>query len=134
LGSPLAKPTIQHRLDTQRITGPQPKPRPLFLKKGSGIPSVLKLRRFQLATSLATRCRALFGARSRRIGAELARTRPPSHMTTEEIEGVVRALTAVVENLEADAAKQSMQEAFLQVRAYAGESKPREPNRPAAID
>jgi hypothetical protein len=55
-------------------------------------------------------------------------------MTTEEVEGVVRALTAVVENLEANAAKQSMQEAFMQVRAYAGEGKPREPNLPAAID
>jgi hypothetical protein len=40
-------------------------------------------------------------------------------MTTEEVEDVVRALTVVVENLEAGAAKQSMQEAFMQVRAYA---------------
>jgi hypothetical protein len=48
-------------------------------------------------------------------------------MTIEEVEDVVRALTAVVENLEASAAKQSMQEAFMQVRAYAGERKPREP-------
>ena len=55
-------------------------------------------------------------------------------MTIEEVEDVVRALTAVVENLEASAAKQSMQEAFMQVRVYAGESKPREPNRPAKID
>jgi hypothetical protein len=37
-------------------------------------------------------------------------------MTTEEVEDVVRALTTVVENLEAGAAKQSMQEAFTQVR------------------
>ena len=44
-------------------------------------------------------------------------------MTTEEVEDVVRALTTVVENLEADAAKQSMQEAFMQVRAYAGETR-----------
>jgi hypothetical protein len=64
----------------------------------------------------------------------LARARPPSHMTTEEVEDVVRALTAVGENLEASAAKQSMQEAFVQVRAYAGESRPRGPNRPATID
>jgi hypothetical protein len=42
-------------------------------------------------------------------------------MTTEEVEDVARALTAVAENLEAGAAKQSMQEAFTQVRAYAGE-------------
>jgi hypothetical protein len=41
-------------------------------------------------------------------------------MTIEEVEDVVQALTAVVENLEASAAKQSMQEAFVQVRAYAG--------------
>ncbi len=39
-------------------------------------------------------------------------------MTTEEIEGVARALTAAVENLEAGAVRQSMQEAFMQVRAY----------------
>jgi hypothetical protein len=37
-------------------------------------------------------------------------------MTTEEVEDVVRALTTVVENLEAAAAKQSMQEALTQVR------------------
>ena len=42
-------------------------------------------------------------------------------MTSDEVEDVVRALTAVAENLEAGAAKQSMQEAFTQVRAYAGE-------------
>ncbi len=40
-------------------------------------------------------------------------------MTTKEIEDVVRALITVVKNLEAGAAKQSMQEAFTQVRAYA---------------
>jgi hypothetical protein len=38
-------------------------------------------------------------------------------MTTEEIEDVVRALIAAVENLEPGAAKQSMQEAFMHVRA-----------------
>ena len=43
-------------------------------------------------------------------------------MTHEEVDDVVRALTAVVENLEASGAKQSMQEAFVQVRAYAGET------------
>jgi hypothetical protein len=42
-------------------------------------------------------------------------------MTIDEVEDVVRALTAVAENLEAGAAKQSMREAFTQVRAYAGE-------------
>jgi hypothetical protein len=41
-------------------------------------------------------------------------------MTIDEVEDVVRALTAVAENLQA-IAKQSMQEAFTQVRAYAGE-------------
>jgi hypothetical protein len=121
-------PSIQfeYRLDTQRITGPQPQAMPFFFKKGSGTPTVLKLRRFLLATSLATRCRALFGARPRRTGSEFAKARTPrrpSHMTIDEVEDVVRALTAVVENLEAGAAKQSMQEAFMQVRAYAGETR-----------
>jgi hypothetical protein len=40
-------------------------------------------------------------------------------MSTEEIEDVVWAMTTVVENLEAGAARQSMQEAFMQVRVYA---------------
>jgi alkylhydroperoxidase/carboxymuconolactone decarboxylase family protein YurZ len=40
-------------------------------------------------------------------------------LTTQEIDDVVRALTMVAENLENDAARQSMQEAFAQVRAYA---------------
>jgi hypothetical protein len=80
------------------------------------------LRPFRLVASLAARCRALSGARPRRDGfalaeAQLARCSP--QMTTEEIEDVVRALTMVVENLDAGAAKQSMQEAFMQVRAYA---------------
>jgi hypothetical protein len=47
-------------------------------------------------------------------------------MTVEEVEDIVRALTVVVENLDADASKQSMQEAFTQVRAYAGETRARE--------
>lgn len=41
-------------------------------------------------------------------------------MTAEEVEDVVRALTAAVENLETGGARQSMQEAFMQLRAYAG--------------
>jgi hypothetical protein len=85
---------------------------------------VLKLRRFRPVASLAARCRALFRASPRRTGSALARARPrwrPSHMTSDEVEDVVRALTAVAENLEASAAKQSMREAFTQVRAYAGE-------------
>jgi hypothetical protein len=45
-------------------------------------------------------------------------------MTTKEIDGVVRALTTVAENLETDSARQSMQEAFLQVRAYASAPRP----------
>lgn len=64
----------------------------------------------------------MFGARPRRIGFVLAGARSlrrRSHMTTDEIEDVVRALTMAVENLEAGAARQSMQEAFMQVRAYA---------------
>jgi hypothetical protein len=52
--------------------------------------------------------------------AEVPPLQPSSHMTIEEVEDVVRALNTVVENLEARGAKQSMQEAFLQVRAHAG--------------
>jgi hypothetical protein len=44
-------------------------------------------------------------------------------MTTEQVEDVIRALTAVVENLEPCEAKQSMQEAFMQVSAYAAETR-----------
>jgi hypothetical protein len=51
-------------------------------------------------------------------------------MTIEEVEDVVRALTAVMENLEASAAKQSMQEAFVQVRAYAAETQAPTRGRP----
>jgi hypothetical protein len=40
-------------------------------------------------------------------------------MTDEDIEDVVLSLTRVVENLEAGAVKQSMQEAFKQVLAHA---------------
>jgi hypothetical protein len=43
-------------------------------------------------------------------------------MTIEEVDDVVRALNAVVENLDTRIAKQSMQEAFLQVRAHAGKT------------
>jgi hypothetical protein len=42
-------------------------------------------------------------------------------MTIEEVEDVVRALTAVAEKLEASAAKQSILEAFMQAHAYADE-------------
>jgi hypothetical protein len=42
-------------------------------------------------------------------------------MTIEEVEDVVRALTAVAEKLEASAAKHSIQEAFMQAHAYADE-------------
>lgn len=80
------------------------------------------LRPFRLVASLAARCRVQFGARPRRDGFPLLEAREPqfpSQMTTEEVEDVVRALTTVVKNLEAGPAKQSMQEAFTQVRAYA---------------
>ena len=60
--------------------------------------------------------------------------RHSSHMTREDVENVVRALTMVVENLEASAAKQSMLEAFTQVRIYADERRHREPNRRAKIE
>lgn len=42
-------------------------------------------------------------------------------MTIEEVEDVVRALTAVAEKLETGAAKQSIHEAFMQTLAYADE-------------
>jgi len=51
-------------------------------------------------------------------------------MTTMEVEDVVRALSAVAENLEAGAAKQSMQEAFTQVRAHAGDMRALAMERP----
>jgi hypothetical protein len=79
------------------------------------------LRPFRLVASLAARCRALSGARPRRDGFSLheaRRARCPSQMTSEEIEDVVRALILVVKNLEVGPAKQSLQEAFTQVRAY----------------
>jgi hypothetical protein len=50
--------------------------------------------------------------------AEVPPLQRSSHMTIEEVEDVVRALNAVVKHLEARGAKQSMQEAFLQVRAH----------------
>jgi hypothetical protein len=40
-------------------------------------------------------------------------------MTIKEVEDLIRQLTAVADKLEARAAKQSMQEAFLQLHAYA---------------
>ena len=72
--------------------------------------SVLKLRRFRLLASIAAKCCAVAKMRS---------SRRHSHMSAEEIEGVVRAMTTVVQNLEANVARQSMQEAFMQIRAYA---------------
>jgi hypothetical protein len=42
-------------------------------------------------------------------------------MTIEEVEDVVRALTAVAEKLEPGEAKLSIQEAFMQAHAYADE-------------
>ena len=85
-----------------------------------------ELRHLRLVATLAARCRVLFGASSRRLAFKGlgSKARPPrrsSHLTTEEVEDVVRALTTVVENLEASCARQSMQEAFMQVRAHAGE-------------
>lgn len=83
---------------------------------------VLELLRFRLVASLAARYRALIGARPRRDGSSLAEPRVPrrrSHMTARDIETIVRALTAVAENLEAGAARQSMRDALMQVRAYA---------------
>jgi hypothetical protein len=42
-------------------------------------------------------------------------------MTIEELQDVVRALTAVAEKPETSEAKQSIQEAFMQAHAYADE-------------
>jgi hypothetical protein len=108
----------------QRITGSLAPSRNPRFTKGCGQLSVLKLRRFRLVASLTARCRVLFGARPCRTGSALARTRPPRHpslMTIEEIEDVIWALTAVAEKLETGDTKQSIQEAFMQTRAYAGE-------------
>jgi hypothetical protein len=52
-------------------------------------------------------------------------------MTAQEVEDVVRALTKVVENLETGPARQSMQEAFMQVRAYADETRVPASERPS---
>jgi hypothetical protein len=78
--------------------------------------SVLKLRRCRLIASFAARCRALFGAKCRRIEPVPASLRS-SQMTNEEIDHLVRAMILAVESLEPGPAKQSMQEAFTQVVA-----------------
>jgi hypothetical protein len=51
-------------------------------------------------------------------------------MTIEEVEDVVRALTAVAEKLETGEAKQSIQEAFMQTHAYADEMRVPASERP----
>jgi hypothetical protein len=62
----------------------------------------------------------MIGARPPRDGSSLEEAcRPSVIMTSEDIEDVVRALTRVVDNLETCAARQSMRESFMQVRAYA---------------
>jgi hypothetical protein len=108
-----AESTVQYRLDTPSASPDwwQTHARS-FEEKGMRVRllSVLKLRRFRLLASIAAKYRALAKMRS---------SRRQSHMSAEEIEGVVRAMTTVVQNLEASAARQSMQEAFMQVRAYA---------------
>jgi hypothetical protein len=81
---------------------------------------VSKLRLLLLMSSLAARCHALLSERHSNSASDvLDITQHSSHLTAEEIENVVRALNAVVENLRTRIAKQSMQEAFLQVRAHA---------------
>jgi hypothetical protein len=82
------------------------------------------LRHFRLVTLIAASCRALFDVSPRRTRANLARAASSQHssrLTVEEVEDIVRALTMIVENLDAGAAKQSMQEAYMQVRAHAVE-------------
>ena len=83
---------------------------------------VPRLRLLLLMSSLAVRCHVLLSERHSRAASDVLDaqlSRRSSHMTAEEIENVVRALNAVVENLDTRIAKQSIQEAFLQVRAHA---------------
>jgi hypothetical protein len=110
--------------DTRRITGSLPTSRNLSFEETERPLIGSELRHLRLVASLAARCRVLFGATPCRLGSKGLRSkarapRQRSHMTIEEVEDVVRALTTVVENLEASSARQSMQEAFTQVRAYA---------------
>ena len=114
----------------QRITGPLP-PKPQHSAMVAAALSVLKLRRFQLVASLAARCLAFSGAQPRREDA--GSSAHQSYMTTKEIDDVGRALITVAQNLESDAAKQSMQEAFVQVNAYARATRTSAANRVAKI-
>src|ERR1700689_2681802 len=87
--------------------------------------AVLELRPLLLLSSLIVKSRAVFRARNRGTGSDLADMPPlrsSSHMTIEEVEDVVRALRTAVETLDTRIAKQSMQEAFLQVRTHAGKT------------
>lgn len=82
--------------------------------------TVLTVRHSGLIGFLAGRYRSLFGANPR--SAKFAHGeggRPRFRMSTEEIEGIVRALTIVAESLETEVARQSMQDAFMHVRAHA---------------
>lgn len=119
-------PPAHHRI------GPQSH-NPSFEEKGMRVRllPVPKLLRFRLLASIAARCRAWFDARFRRVLAKMRSSRRHSHMSTEEIEDVVQAMTTVVENLEASAARQSMQEAFMQVRVYADAMRASSGNNPA---
>jgi hypothetical protein len=97
-------------------------PNATTLRRKEVVILVLELRGYRLAASLAARYRAMIGARPRRDESLTAEAKSPqirSYMTSEEIEDVVRALITVVDNLETGSARQSMHEAFMQVRAYA---------------
>lgn len=83
---------------------------------------VSRLRLLLLMSSLTTRCHALLSEKHSRtaydvFNAQLPRQSP--QMTAQEIENVIRALKAVVNNLDTHIAKESIQEAFVQVRAHA---------------
>jgi len=80
------------------------------------------LRYSRLVALIAASCRALFDVSPHGTGAGLAGvalSQRSFRLTVEEVEDIVRALTMTVENLDAGAAKQSMQEAYVQVRAHA---------------
>ena len=86
---------------------------------------VPKPRLLLLMPSLAARCHALLSERHSRAASDvldIQLTQHSSHLTAEEIESVIRALKAVVEYLDTRIAKQSIREAFRQVRAYASKA------------
>lgn len=83
---------------------------------------VPRLRLLLLMRSLVARCHARLSERRSRTASDVfnAQATPTDpQMTAQEIESVIRALKAVVDNLDTRLAKESIQEAFVQVRAHA---------------